>query len=243
MRKQTICKINILMFVITIIVNYLIATSKFPGLMSQKVVSNMYDTAITPIGFTFSIWGIIYLSLFISLLLMYKNNSMDRKVAILNIFMLITNICWNILFGLSFIGLSVIAILIYWIILFGILRRYGIEKNIYSISYGLHFGWITIASVVNIYAYLVSINFSHLRDNRDLWTICAIVIVSIASLLLSRYFKNGAISLAIAWAIFGIHNRYDVYVNYPFIEEIIKGSFAMLFAGAFVALISKQRKK
>ena len=61
--------INLIVFLITLIINYLTASGLING-MSQKVVSNKYNTLITPAGFAFSIWGIIYSLIGISLIYM-----------------------------------------------------------------------------------------------------------------------------------------------------------------------------
>ena len=61
--------INLIVFLITLILNYLTAYGFING-MSQKVVSNKYNTLITPAGFAFSIWGIIYSLIGISLIYM-----------------------------------------------------------------------------------------------------------------------------------------------------------------------------
>ncbi|WP_156300089.1 TspO/MBR family protein [Streptobacillus canis] len=238
MKKNTLNKINIVMFFITLIINYLIATSKFPGLMAQKVVSNMYDTSITPIGFTFSIWGVIYLLLFLSLVWMYKQKSMKRTIGIIILFMMILNIMWNVFFGLRWIGLSVVIIVIYWLTLILIVNKLKKEKiSLSSTAFGLHLGWITIATVVNIYAYLVKINFEHLKNNADFWTILGITVVLLLTTILTRLFKNFAIPLVIAWAIFGIYAKDDVYITYTFIPNMLKivitGLIGMV-AGVFV---------
>jgi len=48
--------INLSAIVVVIVVNYAI-TAGWLGAMTQKAVSALYQTSITPAGFTFAIWG------------------------------------------------------------------------------------------------------------------------------------------------------------------------------------------
>ena len=80
--------INLLVFLITLIVNYLTASGIING-MSQKVVSNKFNTLITPAGFTFSIWGLIYFLIGISLIYMLVK---DKETKVKNLIDILTPI-------------------------------------------------------------------------------------------------------------------------------------------------------
>ena len=61
--------VNGLFFVVTLVINTLGALGLINGL-SQKQISDMYVTLITPSPSTFSIWSIIYSLLLISVIVM-----------------------------------------------------------------------------------------------------------------------------------------------------------------------------
>ena len=61
--------INVLILIITLIINTMGAIGLINGL-TQKQISDMYVTLITPSPATFSIWGVIYSLLLFSLILM-----------------------------------------------------------------------------------------------------------------------------------------------------------------------------
>ena len=77
--------INLIVFLITLIINYLTASGLING-MSQKVVSNKYNTLITPAGFAFSIWGLIYFligSSLVYMLVKVKETKVKNLIGIL----------------------------------------------------------------------------------------------------------------------------------------------------------------
>ena len=155
--------INLIVFLITLIFNYLTASGFING-MSQKVVSNKYNTLITPAGFAFSIWGIIYSLIGISLIYMLVKGTETKVKNLIGIltpmilFNFLFNILWNISFSYEKIGFSTIFISLILISLILInkklyIHRKEIEYRLTSVAFGIYAGWITIASFVNILAF------------------------------------------------------------------------------------------
>src|SRR5699024_11975195 len=89
----------------------------------------MYHTLITPAGFTFSIWGVIYGLLLISMIVMViKHKDFYYKRVIDNITHLlwvtfITNMLWIVTFSYLQIGISTIFIFVYFITLILIINK------------------------------------------------------------------------------------------------------------------------
>jgi hypothetical protein len=52
---------NIIAFVLTVIVNSLAGSTTLIGGKTTADISNLYPTLITPAGYVFAIWGVIYL--------------------------------------------------------------------------------------------------------------------------------------------------------------------------------------
>ena len=61
--------VNLIAFILTLFINALGSLGYING-MSQKAISDKYHTLITPAPFTFSIWGLIYLLVLFSLIMM-----------------------------------------------------------------------------------------------------------------------------------------------------------------------------
>lgn len=206
--------INLLVFLITLIVNYLAASGFING-MSQKVVSNKYNTLITPAGFTFSIWGIIYFLIGLSLVYMlikYKETKIKNLIAILTpifLFNLLFNILWNISFSYEKIGFSAIFICLMLINLILTNKKLydnmkEIEYRFTSVAFGIYAGWLTIASFVNMLAFLRSINWDGFGISQTIWSPIILLITIIVSILINIKLNNAVYFLPIAWAIFGI---------------------------------------
>lgn len=64
-KKKAILNVGLLL--LTFLINFLGASGFINGI-SQADVSDKYHTLITPAGFTFSIWGIIYTLILVSAL-------------------------------------------------------------------------------------------------------------------------------------------------------------------------------
>ena len=212
--------INLIVFLITLIFNYLTASGFING-MSQKVVSNKYNTLITPAGFAFSIWGIIYSLIGISLIYMLVKGAETKVKNLIGIltpiilFNFLFNILWNISFSYEKIGFSTIFISLILISLILInkklyIHRKEIEYRLTSIAFGIYAGWITIASFVNLLAFLASVN----------WNGFGIIIV--ISILINIKLNNAVYFLPIAWAIFGIVIKINTAEN-----TVIYGPYMM----------------
>ncbi|MBL7576032.1 hypothetical protein [Peptoniphilus asaccharolyticus] len=61
--------INLLFYIVMVIVNYM---GIINGL-AQKDVSEIYTTIVTPAGYAFSIWGLIYTLLLVSMVALLIN--------------------------------------------------------------------------------------------------------------------------------------------------------------------------
>lgn len=189
MNQKIVIKVTLLLFIGVLIINYLTATGKIIGLSSQREISGLYPTPITPAGFAFSIWGVIY--------------------------------------GLLFIAIG-----------FALLRANEKVNFILPLAFGLHTGWITIAGIVNFWAYLIKINWDGLGLHQDLWVIFALFLVLLLVALLQIKLKNSSLPFATAWAFWGIYAKEgSVFLAYPFIPVIILLGIGFLFLLALVTFI------
>ena len=88
---------SLILFSLVIYINYLANALPIGGVTTGEV-SDLLDNLFTPTGFTFSIWGVIYLSLFIfliSLFCMSENQKLffNKVLRLFNINCLL-NISW-----------------------------------------------------------------------------------------------------------------------------------------------------
>ncbi|HIZ70505.1 MAG TPA: tryptophan-rich sensory protein [Candidatus Atopostipes pullistercoris] len=240
MKNKTKAWINLVLLLLTLVVNFLGGTGRINN-ASQEEVSNMYHTLITPAGFTFSIWGIIYGLLFISLIVMlikekdsYFKAAIDRITPLLWI-AFVTNMIWIVTFSYLKIGLSTIFIFIYLlslIILVQRLRHLNDRKYwLLPLTFGLNAGWLFIATVVNIAAYLVQIEWDGFGIAEDTWALIIMIVALLLATFVQFQIKNAVFSLPIAWAFFGIYQELQITGAYPTLEIM-----ALVNLGIFILL-------
>lgn len=214
-RKKTTW-INLIFLIITLVVNGL-GSAGFINGYSQQEVSDMYTTLITPSSSTFSIWGLIYGLLFISLIVMivkrdksYYQRAID-EITILFRISCILNIAWIVLFSFLLLELSVVAILGFVIVLSLLLKRLTKINDgkhfLLPLTFGIYTGWLLIATVVNISATLVKIDWNGFGISSEIWAIItlAVSIVLVFVVLMSN--RNAVFPLPLAWAYFGIYQN------------------------------------
>ncbi|MFP4457457.1 MAG: TspO/MBR family protein [Clostridia bacterium] len=231
--------INLILLGITLAVNALGAFGVING-MSQKAVSDMYITLITPSPSTFSIWSVIYILLFISLITMivkkedpYYKRAID-EISTLFWITCFLNVAWIVLFSFIQIGISSIFIFAFVIVLAIILKKLEKIKQpgkwLLPLTFGLYTGWLVIATVVNISAWLVKINWQGFGMASDIWAIITLIVaVGIVYLIITSN-KNAVFPLPVAWAYLGIYQ----FLNSP---EGFQGRYKMLQMIALAGMV------
>lgn len=206
--------INLLAFIVTIIFNVLGSMGIING-MSQKAVSNKYHTLITPAPLTFSIWGVIYTLVLVVLVWMIIKEKEIRVKKLISVFtpsflsISIFNIVWIILFSYEKIALSTIAIIGLLISLINLNKKLLNHRNeipfkLASITFGLYAGWLNIATVVNISAFLVSIDWNGFGISPTIWAPITVILSVLIVIAINNKLKNSVYNLPVAWAFFGI---------------------------------------
>lgn len=212
-RKKAIENLGFL--ILTLIINTFGAIGLING-NSQKQVSDRYLTLITPAPSTFSIWSIIYTLLIISSIVMiiksqdvyYQN--MINQISFLFKLSSIFNILWIISFSYLQLEISVLFIFGFLISLSLILERI-LDANskkhwLLPLTFGMYGGWLFIATVVNISATLVKLNWNGFGLTHDMWANIILIIAVILVFLVALKNKNAVFPLPIAWAYLGIYN-------------------------------------
>jgi len=208
--KKLIGIINLISVCAIIYWNYYVSTGSING-NKMGQLSDEINSLFTPAGYAFSIWGIIYLGLFINsiwyLIQAFKgkyNDTLDQQ----GIWLTVANIAsgfwlWAWL-NESFL-VSVIFMLIILRALMTAVIRLNMEK--WDAPASLYSGWITVATVTNIAAFLKTENFS-LFFSEEVWTIIMILITTALFLyfLYTRYMRE--FNAVAVWALVAIAVRH-----------------------------------
>ncbi len=192
------------------------------GGYSQADISNMYPTAITPAGFTFSIWSLIYLSwliagvyiarlpltsltqkLFGKIPFFSKGETVSDKALIgFSLAMALTAV-WLIPWGNNMIGLALIIMLV---LLASLKYTFFQTRNVplaFRSSVELFLGWINIATVANITVWFVSLGFTGGNIPVQIWAVGVLGLACILTLFYQLRYGTYIISLVFLWTMLG----------------------------------------
>ena len=222
--------INGLFFIATLGVNTLGAMGLIYG-FSQKQISDMYTTMITPSSSTFSIWSVIYLLLLTSLVVMivknrdpYYQNAINETSGLFRI-SCILNMAWIVAFSYLQIEISSLLIIGFAIVLAIICIRLGkIQEGnrfLLPLTFGLYTGWLFIATVVNIAVSLVKLKWDGFGLSQDTWASIILTLSVVLVFIVLEKISNAVFPLPVAWAYYGIYK----YLNAP---EGFKGEFILV---------------
>lgn len=208
----------VLFYGLMVLVNFLANSLPING-RSTGDISGVYPNLFAPAGITFSIWGLIYLSLAAYLIYQFFLTKKDqeggrgvliKKINILFIATSIANICWVFAWHYDFIGLSVLimaALLILLIKIADILSKekmISIEKLFVLAPFSLYFGWITVAAIANFTVFLLSINWNGFGISEAIWTSLVLFVGLVIGVLRMLKDKNPIYGSVLIWAYTGI---------------------------------------
>jgi hypothetical protein len=251
--------ISIVSFILMIVVNTLAVTLPING-KTTKEVSDLYPNLFVPAPITFSIWSIIYL--FLLLYVVYQTGILSKKSTTINskinsiggLFILscLLNSLWIICWQFLFVKLSVLVMLMLLINLILIYlktrveRKATLKKKIFlSAPFSIYLGWISVATIANITALLVSIKWNGFGISEQIWTIGMIGAALVLSALALMKFRDYMYSLVIFWAIMGILINHSTLLAYKYPSVIIATGLAMaiIFVLMLFTATKKERKK
>jgi hypothetical protein len=208
--------INIAAFILTILINGLAGSTTIIAGKNTAQISDANPTLITPAGYVFSIWGIIYilLGVFVVFQALPSQQGKDFQKQIGWLFALssLANIAWLFLWQFEYLSLSVVLMFLLLSSLILIYLRLGIgkskvgmrEKLAVHLPFSVYLGWITIASIANVAATLVSIKWDGFGISPETWAAVIIAVALLIAILVVASRKDVAYALVIIWALVGI---------------------------------------
>lgn len=201
-----------------IVINYL-STKGVIGGITPEYVSNQYPTYVTPAGYAFSIWGLIYLGLILFTIYQAMPAQTENFAKVRGFYLLscAANFVWIWVWHNQMMVASVGAILVLWASLAAI--NFSLPKEssaIARVPFGIYFGWVTAASIVNIV-----VCFASFGIETSITTACVLIAVAAS---LGVFFRlklpNAAYGLAVTWAIVAIAVKHGGVTAISFVSAI-----------------------
>jgi len=218
-KKLTLQIGNLIGVIVTVIINVLATLGLINGIPTGAI-SDAYPNLFVPSGLTFSIWSIIYILLFVFAIYQAKDLFKKEKedlpfldqISYLFFIASTANILWIFVWQYEIILASLVMMLILLVSLIVIYLRLNIghadvSRNVkicVHLPFSVYLGWITVATIANVTAVLVSVSWNGFGFPPELWTILVIIVAGIitGAMLLIR--KDIGYSIVIIWALLGI---------------------------------------
>ena len=226
---------NVLAFILTIAVNTLANTLPIGG-MNTGQLSDLYPNLFVPVGFTFSIWSVIYigLGLFVLYQLGIFSKGKDEHLRVVTsigwLFVIssIGNISWIFLWHYQLVALSLIAM---FVILFSLIMIYlrlrerdnpsTKQRWFVRSTFSIYLGWISVATIANVTAVLVDINWTGWGLTPQIWTVIVLTVATVLAAIFLLQRRDILYSLVIVWAFGGILTKHLTFFNSEYISIIV----------------------
>ncbi len=194
----------------TIAFNWLAAAGNVSG-VTPEMISDKYPSMITPAGYAFAIWSLIYFGLaaFSIYQLLPANLMRFRPVRSLYIMSCALNCAWIYFWHQEQIAvcLAVIIGLSVTLLLINIKLRDSdstAEAAMAKVPFGIYFGWITAATLVNFAVLFVYMNVSLSASASTIAGVLLILLAAATGILARITLRSYFFPLAIAWALTAI---------------------------------------
>ena len=83
-------------------------------------------------------------------------------------------------------------------------RQGWMEKTWVQAGFGLYYGWVTVATVLNVTSWLVRIRWNALGIAPYLWAMAVLVLCALLALAVLYRYRNVWYGAAVIWGIIGI---------------------------------------
>lgn len=186
-------------------------------------ISAMYPNLFVPAGFTFGIWGIIYLALLdfclAATFFLFSKKTPEHIVqslhTILPYFFIssLLNMAWI----LAWHHLLIVVSLIIMICFLGVLLRLFVklppiagkltlaQQVILATPFSIYLAWICVATIANTTAVLVHFNLVPLGLAPWLWSCIMIGAAVGIAILLTLFYSRISVGLVVMWALYGVY--------------------------------------
>lgn len=239
--KKTLAIANLASVLLVIGVNYVSQALRL-NYTTIGEISRKYDNLFTPASYAFAIWGIIFLGLLAYSIFQIRRAFFSSKqsdfIAQTGYWFVTANIlnaAWVFAFVYDYTGLSVLIMLGILISLVKIILHTNMERwdaPIEVIAFVwwpicIYSGWIAVATIANISAYLTKLGWDGGFLSPEYCTIAMLIVATILNLLMIWKRNMREFALVGVWALIAIYIRHKT--NYEAIACTALISSIVLF--------------
>lgn len=196
--------------IVTIVFNSLAAGGYVNGVRPSDI-SDLYTTVVTPAGYAFSIWSLIYLGVFAFSVYQLLPSQIERlrRVRTLYLASCFLNCAWiyfwhhyqiAICFGIILLLLTTLILILIQLEGCSTLA----ETWIVQAPFGIYAGWVTVASMANLSIMLAFLDVRMSATTQNVLAVILILVAAVAAVVVRAKLSNFFYPLAVAWALTAI---------------------------------------
>lgn len=213
--------LNVVAFIINVVITFLVGNG-IPGTQSNEVLSSKYQTLVTPVGWAFSIWAIIFGSQLVFTIVQTHPSFRGHRLVQDGVGYSYIGVClaqatWGLVFGFEIINLSVaFMLLILYFLVRIVMNQDKVDRDDAHINRGfflfvfpfrIHCGWIVAASLVNINLVLVKNTASATAQFYTALVSLGCLLVIALTCLFASVSTDYVIPCVLAWAAVSFPNN------------------------------------
>lgn len=222
--KKTLAVCNLLSVLLVIVVNGLSQVQQWNNTTVGEI-SQKYGNLFTPASYAFSIWSLIFLALLAYALFQIrraffssKPSAFIKQTAGWFTAANVLNASWVVAFTFDYIGLSALIMVGILCSLLQVIRKTNMERwdaPIATIAFVwwpicLYAGWIAVAMIANVAAFLVSIEYDGAPFSELIWTYIMITIAVAVNLFMIFNRNMREFALVGVWALVAIFVKHRI---------------------------------
>lgn len=235
---------NTLSLLATLVINYGAGTGALYN-VSIGEISDRYPTLLTPAGWAFSIWGLIYLLLILFTgyqWYAWRKGRIDDSLKPAGIWFMLANLAnalWVVVWLNGMLGLSVLIIFLLLFCLIMLVIRLRLEcwdaplRIILCVWWPIciYTGWIILASITNVSVWLKSLGVSAGVISAEGWALLLIVVAGLLYLYLTWKRNMREAALVGVWGLTAIAYNQWSNANTVALTAIVTAIILFLNAG------------
>ena len=213
--------LNVVAFTINVVITFLVGNG-IPGTQSNEVLSSKYQTLVTPVGWAFSIWAIIFGSQLVFTIVQTHPSFRGHRLVQDGVGYSYIGVClaqatWGLVFGFEIINLSVaFMLLILYFLVRIVMNQDKVDRDdahinrdffLFVFPFRIHCGWIVAASLVNINLVLVKNTASATAQFYTALVSLGCLLVIALTCLFASVSTDYVIPCVLAWAAVSFPNN------------------------------------
>lgn len=238
-----------ILLIAALVVNWAANTLPLGGRTTGEL-SAKYPNLFVPAGFTFSIWGVIYLGLMVWAVVQFLpgRGEMGRLLAPAFALTSVLNAGWLFAWHFGQVEVSVVIMAALLITLLTVNARLagwapdglrGPAPGSARFAFGVYLGWISVALIANVTALLVAWRWDGMGLPDAAWAGIMVGVGALAGVLATLRLRNPWLGGAVTWALAGVAaNRWN---DEPVLVLVAGLGGLLVFAAALAAARTEAR--